>query len=192
MSAPGVFARLAMRLARRIAGRERSEWTAAMAAELDAAQGHEAAWAVGCLSAAVTDRMKRDGLFLLALVAAPPAGFMLSALLMLGLAALAHPWRLPATIWLGGVVILPLAVPALLAYRRPQHVGLVGGLLHLLLPSLYMFVRWGVPVERWLSMDRQVYNLSWPFGLALGVLLWTTAAWLAASWKKKKSQQHSA
>lgn len=60
MSGLNPFTRTLLRMANWIAGESQSEWTMAMAAETDSAGGEGLGWALGCVGAAFTMRLRED------------------------------------------------------------------------------------------------------------------------------------
>lgn len=77
MSGLNPFTRALLRIADWIAGESEAEWTAAMAAETDAAGAQGLGWALGCVCAAFIMRLRKDWKRMALLLALP---FMINAL----------------------------------------------------------------------------------------------------------------
>lgn len=71
MSGLNPFTRALLRIADWIAGENQSEWTAAMAAETDAAGAQGFGWALGCVGAAFRIRLRTDWKWLLFAIGMP-------------------------------------------------------------------------------------------------------------------------
>jgi hypothetical protein len=90
MSKAGLPERIAMALARIVAGPERKVWLDAMEAELDALPDRRFDWALGSLVAAVKDRGWRERGYALALILAPTAALAAIPITALALSLLAE------------------------------------------------------------------------------------------------------
>ncbi|MDP1028670.1 hypothetical protein Q5H91_15725 [Sphingomonas sp. KR1UV-12] len=180
MSGLNGLARLILRLANWIAGRDREEWVLAMVAETDAAGGHGPAWALGCLYAAAKDRMARDLWFVAALFALPVFAIVLS--FSVGAAILVG----ARTIGISDMAVIPLMFSGslvaglMLGRMRPAYppiaVGTVAFVVHQAIPLLLMWAAFGRLMPFW-SPNMTIYNLPAPTGLLVSWLIWVAATW---------------
>ena len=153
MIRPSLPERIAIKLARLIAGRERRRWLDAMEAELDYLPTHRLDWALGTLVAAVKDRLARDRLALASLVVLP-AGAAVAVLPVTAL-AMAVVEATGLSMGLLGPVLFP--VPLLFAvllgasraWRRPLMAGLLGFLVYQAGPSAFFHFAWGSEFGLW-------------------------------------------
>lgn len=169
--------RIALKLARFIAGSSRSHWLDAMESELDHLSARRIDWALGSLVAAVKDRVGRDWPFGLALGILPGFAFV-ATILVAGLSSLAlAAAELPVALAYVILALAPLPFAYLLGRFRPAWpalwVGTTGFLAYQALP----FVAWRVLVGdgMWFFWGTTL----WPFGVPVPLVLPT---WLAGAW----------
>lgn len=186
MSRPSLSERIALRLARFIAGPERSRWLDAMEAELDHLPARRLDWALGSLVAAVKDRFARDWPFGLALGVLPGfavvAALLLSAVTFVALKAAGLP-VVPAYL---AQILAPLPFAYLLGRVRPVWpalwVGAAGFLAYQALP----FIAWRLMIGSgvWFFWGPTLFPLGLPVPLALPV-------WLAGAWWGATAARHA-
>jgi hypothetical protein len=184
MSGLNGFARLALRLANRIAGPDRQDWLLAMAAETDAADRHGTAWALGCLYAAWKDRLARDRWFVAALLALPSV----TALLVFPLGVIgavgARSIGIPVLAAVPLMLLGPLPVAWLLGRMRPDHsivlVGTLAFVVHQAVPLITMWALFGTLPPFW-SPNMIYYNMPSYIGLIASWLVWIAGSWWGAS-----------
>ncbi|MEM6858374.1 MAG: hypothetical protein AAF559_10930 [Pseudomonadota bacterium] len=176
MSGLNRVTRTLLRLADWIAGPLQSEWTAAMAAETDAAGAQGIGWAIGCVGAAFTMRVRADWLRIL-LLALLPVGASLTEHILFFPAALAH-----RADWIGVWAIVALPVIPTLAMiffagwssaRGSFPFVLALYLLFMLeaFPLFVFFVLTGsdVPISAFFQPDATHWLLPAYFGIALSL-----------------------
>jgi len=167
----------AILLARRIAGKEREEWVRAMAGEWDALDRGKTRWALGCLAAAVTDRLGREWRFLAAMLAAVPAAFICNGVLMTLVAPALRESGAPTIVWMAAYLLNPVAIPLALGALYPSRAGWVAILTaaaFLFMPMVASVVFTGVSPFEWIAMvGRRMGAAAVMYPLAFG-------AWYAA------------
>jgi len=175
--------RIAMTLARIVAGPERKVWLDAMEAELDALPDRRFDWALGSLVAAVKDRAWRERSYALALILAPTAALAAIPIAALALSQLAELTRPTVLQFTPIIALTPLPFAMALGALRPQRSALVSGALgfaaYLAIPAIalpllfapYVYVRWQATVS--------AYGLP-PSGLIGSLGLWCFGAWAGA------------
>ncbi len=177
------FSRLVLRLANRLAGKEREDWVLAMAVETDAAERHSTRWALGCLYAAAKDRLARDRWFVALIIALPALAIVLAVasamMIFIGARAL-------DVSGMAGIPIMLLApVPAawLLGRMRPGYsvvvVGTAAFLVHQATPLIAMWALFGTLPPFW-SPNMIYYNIPAYGGLLISWLVWVAATWWGA------------
>ena len=175
------FTRSILLLADRIAGPERREWIAAMAAETEAAGRHGAGWALGCLAAALRDRLERDGWFWLALAGLPGLSLVLAVALTLAavIGARALGISMLATVPL--MLLGPLPAAWLLGRMRPRYapllIGTLAFLVHQIVPLLGMWALTGTPPHWFWSPNVTYYNMPATTGIFMSWLTWVGGVW---------------
>lgn len=175
--------RIAMTLARIVAGPERTVWLDAMEAELDALPDRRFDWALGSLVAAAKDRAWRERGYALALIVAPTAALAAIPMTSLTLSLLAELTR-PSVLQFTPIIALtPLPFAMALGALRPRRSPLVSGALgfaaYLAIPAIalpllfapYVYVRWQATLS--------AYGLP-PSGLIGSLGLWCFGAWAGA------------
>lgn len=133
------ISKAAILLARRIGGAERDEWVRAMAAEWDALERGKSAWALGCLGAALRDRLWRERRFLAAIIVAIPATLAWSSGFMTAVAPVLRDHDAATILWIAAYLINPVVIPfalGLLYPRRATAIGFVAGLAWVFTPFL--------------------------------------------------------
>jgi len=179
----GLPERIAMTLARIVAGPERKVWLDAMEAELEALPDRRFDWALGSLVAAAKDRAWRERSYALALVLAPTAALAAIPIAALALSLLAE-LTSPAVLQFTQVIALtPLPFAMALGALRPQRPALVSGALgfaaYLAIPATampllfepYVYVRWQATLS--------AYGLP-PSGIVGSLGMWCFGAWAGA------------
>jgi hypothetical protein len=172
------FARLVLRLANWIAGADREEWVLAMAAETDAAGGHGALWALGCLYAAARDRLERDWGFIAALFALPALALVLSLAMcvaaFVGVRAAGIPDLAAIPVMFAGDLVAAWLLGRMRPAYSPIAVGTFAFIVHLAMPMTLMWVAFGklMPLG---SPNMTYYNMPSPIGLVVSWLIWVAA-----------------
>lgn len=174
--------RAILRLAAWIAGPERAEWVAAMAAETHAAGEAGLSWACGSLVTAVRDRTARDWHILVALVILPGSAAAFGAVI----GAFAEMAMRSAG--LGGGILVPTMLTTswgtayLLGRIKPSLspviVASLAFLLYLATPAAILAVAAGIPFHLLWSPNVTIFNLPWQGGIVLGWLAWLTGCWV--------------
>jgi hypothetical protein len=187
MSSPNLPERIAIGLARIVAGPERRRWLEAMESELAHLQERRLDWALGSLVAAVKDRFARDWTFGLALGLLPGfavvAGLVFTAVSvpLLKLAGLV-PW--PALFV--PQVLAPLPFAYLLGRVRPRWPALRVGAIGFLAQQGLPYVAWRVLIG-----DGMFFFWGptlWPLGVPVPLTLMT---WLAGAWWGARMARHA-
>lgn len=176
------FTRSILLLAAKVAGPQRREWVAAMAAETEAAGGQGTGWALGCLVAALRDRFARDGWFWLALAGLPGLALVLAVALSLVIAIGARALGISILVAVPVMLLGPLPVAWLLGRMRPHYsallVGTLGFLVHQIVPLLGMWALTGTPPQHWFwSPNLTYYNMPAVVGLFASWLVWVGGVW---------------
>lgn len=177
MSRRSLPERIALGLARIVAGPQRRRWLDAIEAELDHLPTRRLDWALGSLVAAIKDRAGRDWAFGLALGALP--GFAVGAAILSSVVAFAvlKATGLPMALGYLGQVLGPVPFAFLLGRVRPSWpalgVGVAGFLAYQALP----FIAWRLLVGSGASFFWG--PTLWPMGVPLPLVL---PAWLAGVW----------
>ena len=134
-----------LRLARWIAGRGRTEWADAMAAEADAAGAQSKSWALGCVRASLHDRVISERKFLLAILVIPIAALVFSLILFFGVAWLSRNVGLPAFAFTAILAVSPLPFAYYLGTLGSRRAALLGAmgccLLYQGLPMIYFWIQ---------------------------------------------------
>lgn len=188
MSRPRLPERLAMRLARFVAGPERRHWMDAMQAELEHLPARRIDWALGSLVAALKDRAAREWRFGIALGILP--GFAVAATLLLSAISFAalNAAGLPIVPGYLAQILAPLPFAVLLGRLRPGWpalwVGAAGFLAYQALP----FVAWRLAIGSgvWFFWGPTL----WPLGVPLPLVLpiWLLGAWWGATAARRTSR----
>jgi hypothetical protein len=186
---------LLLRCAAWLAGPDRAEWSAAMAAETDAADERRTSWAMGCLRAAFADRIVRDRWYLLSLIGLPALAFVvvvpLGLVVAIGAAKLAAPVAALVPIMLFG----PLPCAWLLGRLRPsvsaKLAGTIGFLVHQSVPMLAMWILFGIAPASFWAANLTYYNMPPILGLLASWLVWTAGAWWGTQSGKRKMRHNA-
>lgn len=178
---PNALTALIVRCTAWLAGPERAEWSAAMAAETDAADEQRTSWALGCLWAALADRIVRECWYLLSLVGLPALAFLV--VLPIGFVVAVS----AAKIGISGAALVPIMLfgplPCawLLGRMRPSAsatlVGTIGFLVHQSVPLLAMWILFDIRPASFWAANLTYYNLPPVIGLLASWLVWLTGAW---------------
>jgi hypothetical protein len=180
MSRRSLSERIALGLARFVAGPERRAWLDAMEAELDHLPARRLDWALGSLVAAVKDRAGRDWPFGLALGVLPGFAFV-ATIVVAGFSSLVLATAgLPVASAYVALALAPLPFAYALGRIRPAWpalwVGTTGFLAYQALP----FVAWRVLFGDgwWFFWGTTL----WPFGVPVPLVLpvWLLGAWWGA------------
>jgi len=185
MTGSYLISKSAILLARRIAGRERDEWVRAMAAEWDALEHGKAWWALGCLGAAIGDRLKREWRPATLAVGVMPLIVAWSGLAMIQIApVLREAGATPPVAWIVAYLLNPLPIAALLGYlipRRARFLGFATGAMFVTAPFLASVLILDVPVRAWLERAGPVWLISYPIAVAI----WTAVAGLGGRLRRR-------
>jgi hypothetical protein len=172
-----LVSKAAIRLARKVGGSERDEWVRAMAAEWDALDRGKTSWALGCLVAAVRDRLRREWRFLAALVLAVPAAYLCNGILMTLVPPTLNEDGAPTSAWIAAYMFGPLAVPLLLGALFPSRGGTAG----ILASAAFLFTPMLAPMVLAGESPLEVAEfLVDKMGAALAVYPLALGAWYAA------------
>ena len=176
--------RFLLRIATRIAGRERAEWLNAMAAETEAADEESTQWAAGCLWAAIKDRISRDWRFAAAIVLFPILIFVLQFVLFFPVVWLSLDAGLPRWTFVAVFLLLPLPFSFALARSRPLRGALLGAVLSSLVLDLIgvvtFWIEFGQGPPIWFEKGTQVFNMTPVLGWSCSLAVWLAGAWLGS------------
>jgi hypothetical protein len=186
---PTGLERLALRLARAIAGPDRRVWIDALEAELRELDRGRTDWVLGGLVAAIKDRAWRERGYALAVIAAPTAALASIPFASLLTSALADAAGL--SLALSPIVALsPLPFAVALGMVRPRRSAIISGTLgftvYQALPAVtlpllfgqYVYVRW--------EANLSAYGLLPPSGFIGSLGLWCFGAWAGASGARRR------
>jgi len=181
---------LILRCAAWVAGPDRAEWSAAMAAETEAAKEGRTGWAVGCLWAALADRIVRDRWYILSLVGLPALAFLIVVPMGLAVAIGAATLSTPVAALVPIMLFGPLPCAWTLGRMRPSvpptFAGTIGFLVHQSVPLLAMWMLFGIPPVSFWAANLTYYNMPPMIGLLASWLVWTAGAWWGAQSRKRK------
>lgn len=119
MSGLNPISRSILRLADRIAGPQRSEWTAAMAAETDAAGKGGTLWALGALASAIGLHWRDNPGRTLFLFLSPIVMMVLIFLAMWPIAMMQRSMEVPPILFFAPMVAVQMLIGYLIARRAP-------------------------------------------------------------------------
>lgn len=176
--------RFLLRIARVIAGRERADWVDAMAAEADYTE-ETAGWAFGCLFASAKDRLRREGRFLLAVLAFPLGAYLLELATFYPVAWLLRHQLVPVWVLVGTGLLSPLPFAFLLGRMRPGLPAYVGSLVSfpiaVFVPLILFWMEFGKSPFSWFGEDATWFMMSPAAGLACALLVWFAGVWLGSN-----------
>ena len=189
MSRRSLSERIALSLARFVAGPERRAWLDAMEAELDHLPARRLDWALGSLVAAAKDRFARERLTL-ALFAVLPACAAAAVVPVTALATMVVRATEMSPDLLGpilfplpflGAVMLGAARP----WRRPLVAGAVGFAVYQAGPSAFMHFAWGGHFGLW-APNLWHYGIHPAISVGATFALWCLGAALGARIGKRR------
>lgn len=180
-----------LRLVRWIAGRDRAEWTYAMATEAGAAGAGSTGWAMGCVIAALRDRLSREGKFLLSILLLPVGALMFTLILFFAVAWLWHNAGLPAVAFSAILASAPLPFAYYLGTMRLRPAALLAASIcfsfYHSVPLIIWWIQFGKFPVSWFTGDTSIYNLPPLLGYALGLSVWLIGAWWGSSRKRTRA-----
>lgn len=176
-------------LARRIGGRKRDEWLRAMAGEWDALEHGKAWWALGCLGAAVRDRLWRERGLIPALVGSVIAVFVCNNWAMNALAPTLRAGHAPTALWL--VAYLSNSLPLLFALgwlfpARARVIALAPALLFVVAPALASVLLLGIAPGDWIDAALRLFG-GWLVLYPAAFVAWSIAARLGARLRLRRA-----
>jgi hypothetical protein len=180
-------ARCVIRLADLVAGAERGEWIAAMAGETAAGGGTR--WALGCLGAALAERLGREWRFILALALAPLLALVWSGIVFFTTVAIIRGIGLPAAIMVGFLLAAPLPFPLLLARYFPDRAWATAPIAFLTYTFIPLLWLTGLDLAGWFSSSATWFNLPAFIGFPLDVGAWVAAAWAGRAWAFREQRR---
>ena len=176
-----------LRLARRIVGRDRSEWADAMAAEADAAGAHSTGWAWGCLTASLQDRLARERSFLLSILLLPIAAMIFTIVLFFAVAWLWRNAGLPGIAYSAILASAPIPFAYYLGTARTERSAMLAAMIcFLVYQSIPMILTWA-QFGKFFVSNSSVYGLPGLSGYGLGLLVWLVGAWWGSSRQSRAS-----
>lgn len=186
--------RIALRLARFVAGPARSHWLDAMEAELDHLPARRLDWALGSLVAAIKDRVAREKLALAALVVLPLA----AAAAVLPVTALsAFVLRTAGLPFDGlGAVLVPIPLPfavllgAALRWRRPAVIGALAFAAWQAGPALFLHLAWGNGMALW-GPNLASYGIHPAVPIAGTLALWCVGVCAGAALRNRRARMRA-
>lgn len=191
------FSRAIFATARFIAGRARSEWIDAMAAEAESIDGHSTAWALGCLWASVKDRISRDWWFPATLVLFPIILFWWKGTIFFATSDMVAQHQIPAWLAVSCWILSPFPLASLFVFWRSGRSAYVAAALSFVIveafPLLVMWrmglspSEWFTPHLNWYKCDPDIRIGAAP-GIALDFLTWLTAVCLGSFLRRRISR----
>jgi hypothetical protein len=191
-----MFTRALFRVARWIAGRARTEWLDAMAAEAEAIKGDSKAWALGCLWASIKDRFARDWWFAVAVVLALPLLFLWKGAVFFSTASLMTEHRIAPWFAVALWILCPFPIVCLFGQiRRGRSLYLSLLLLFISLelgPLLLLWMVSGMSPVAFFSAGQVNWYKADPsdrigplIGITLDALVWLAGAWLGSLMRRR-------
>ena len=175
---------LLLRLARSVAGRDRTEWIDAMAAEAECAGVESTSWAAGCFWAAVKERFMREWRLAAAILLLPVAVSVLELVLFFPVVFLGRYAGLPNWTFIAVFLILQIPFGFLLGRSKPLGRALVaaalGSLVLDVIGVVSFWIEFGQGPQIWFEKGSQVYNMAPILGWACSLSMWLAGAWLGA------------
>lgn len=176
--------RLLLRLARSVAGRDRTEWIDAMAAEAECAGVESTSWAAGCLWAAVKDRIMREWRLAAAILLFPVAVSALELVLFFPVVLFGRYAGLPNWTFIAVFLLVQMPFGFLLGRSNPLRRALVAGALASLVLDVIgivtFWIEFGQGPQIWFEKGSQVYNMAPILGWACSLSMWLAGAWLGS------------
>lgn len=176
--------RLLLSLARWLGGKQRAEWSDAMAAEAASLDGNDLGWASGCATSALRDRLWRERTFILAIVLLPLCAVLLEYALFFPLVWLSRALELPGWTWVGVSMLTPLPFAYVLGRLRPRLGAYLAApicfFVFQLVPLVIFWLQFGKSPLTWFGDGSTVYMMTPLAGLSCGLLVWLVGAWLGS------------
>jgi hypothetical protein len=177
-------ARFLLRLARSVAGRDRTEWIDAMAAEAESAGVESTSWAVGCFWAAVKDRIAREWRLAAAILLLPVAVSALELVLFFPVIFLGRYAGLPNWTFVAVFLIVQIPFGFLLGRSKPLRRALIAAALSSLVLDVIgvvsFWIEFGQGPQIWFEKGSQVYNVTPILGWACSLSMWLAGAWFGS------------
>jgi len=185
------FSRFLFQIACVIAGRRRRDWIDAMATEAVAIDGNSTGWAIGCLSAAIKDRLAREWQFVLAIPLLSIGAVLLSLALFYPMAWLfTHGW-IAGWVFVSSGLLSPLPFAFILGRMRPGRTAylaaLISFVLEVFIPLTIFWAMFGKSPFSWFSEDATWYMMTPAAGLSSALLVWLIGVWLGSRWRRTET-----
>ena len=172
-----------LRLARRIAGRERAEWADAMAAEAEAAGAQSTSWALGCVAAIMRDRLARERRLILSILLIPIAAMIFTIFWFFAVSWLWRNAGLPGFAYSPLMAAAPLPFACHLGMSQPRRIAMLAApLCFLVYHSFPLIITW-MQFGTFFIGGTGIYNLPFLAGYGLGLSVWLGGAWLGSRQK---------
>ncbi|MDQ3077666.1 MAG: hypothetical protein M3Q83_02365 [Pseudomonadota bacterium] len=172
-----------LRLARWIGGKERADWSSAMEAEAAYDGGDGTNWAIGCVIAALRDRVGREGKFLLAIALAPIATLLFCLFLFLAMSEPFMTGRLPSWFYNLAMLLAPLPFAWFLGRSIPSAAIVAGAVsfsIFTIIPWIQFWIQIGQSPLIWFVPNAEAYGMPTIVGLGCSLLIWVGGAWLGS------------
>lgn len=180
-------ANMLLRLARLVAGEARSEWVDAMEAEASTLSDDEGmTWAMGCVWAAMGDRLARNWKTIAWVVATPIASYAFQMLVLFPTVWLIrHGW--PNFIFYATAIASPLPFVWMLGRWHPNvalSAATASFVIAAFIPGLFFWASFGASPLIFLSRGATLYDMPVLIGLVVTLPLWLIAAKIGASFRQ--------
>lgn len=173
-----------MRIARLIAGENRSTWIDAMTAEGASIDGDTTGWAFGCVWASIKDRLRAERRFLGAIAGLPAAALLLQQLLFFPIVWGSQALGLPMETFVWTFLCLGFPFGFLLGRRMTAKRAMVAaflcGVMLAWLNIVFFWILFGKGPEIWFQGKAHVYDMTPVLGWSANTLLWVAGAGIAA------------
>jgi hypothetical protein len=177
------FSRALFRFARFVAGRDRSEWMDAMAGEAGAIEGDSSSWALGCVWAAMKERLRAERWFLGAITGLPVAAIVLQQLLFFPIFFGSQALGLPAETFVWIFLCLGFPLGFILGRRmrpgRALAAAFLCGAMLAWLNVVFFWILFGQGPEIWFKGNAHVYDMTPILGWSVNTILWVAGAGIA-------------
>jgi hypothetical protein len=184
------MSRFLMGIARAIAGRARIEWLDAMEAEVRSADLGSTTWAIGCVWAALKDRMIRDRWFFGAVLLLSACDYYWKTAVFFSTSSLLVKGWIPDWLTMALWIVSPFPIAFFFGRMRQGPSAYAALAISLALaeftPFLIAWLKFGIsplvwfdPHSNWYKAGDNLAMAPVP-GLACDILVWIGAAWLGS------------
>lgn len=178
------ISRFLLRIARWIAGSERAEWIDAMEAEAESIAGESTAWAIGCVRAALKDRILREWRFLAAILLLPICIYLVQFALFFPIVWLGRQAGLPNWTFVAFDLFLPFPFAFLLGRIRPglpAYFALpISFAIAVFFPLIVFSIQFGTSPLAFFGPGGTFYMMTPWVGLSCSLFVWLAGVWLGS------------